>query len=164
MKNILIPSDFSSQSLECVKVLLHELKNERFNILLVHPLLMPDSMIELMLIARQNEEEAYVSEDFRRWCRQLESKHQEQIHSIRIRCFYGDTPAVFKNFLEANRIDLVVYPEHYQYRKLSRKSVDPPQLIQNCGRKIMIVTKEMVKKETMSFPRMYPMSYEFSLN
>ena len=147
MKNLLIPSDFSTKSLDCIKDLLYTYRNEKINILLVHVFLMSDSISDLMLLSRRRKEYDFISPEFWNHCKQLEYEHWPQINSIRVECFYGSTVAVFKHFLEGQNIDVIVYPQHYQFRKLSKMSLDPARLIARSGLEVKLLTSEAVAKE-----------------
>lgn len=164
MKNILIPSDFSIQSLDCIKELLSKFKDDRLTIVFIHVFLLTDSISELMLLSRRRKEYDYVSRQFWDQCKKLEREHCTRIHSIQVKCFYGSTVAVFKNFLEGHGIDLIVYPAHYQFRKLSKRSVDPTEFIAKCGREVMKLSGEVPAKEVRLFTWVRHMSYQLSPN
>lgn len=164
MKNILIPSDFTVQSLNYLASLLPQVASERLNILLVHAFAMPDSLVDLMLLSRRNEENEYVSAEFQKHCQQWEKAHRDRIHSIRVKCFYGSTKALFKNFLEGHRIDLIAYPKQYPYKNLCKTSVDLTKLIEKSERKVILLTEERPQQECSSLPRVKNISYSFSLN
>jgi hypothetical protein len=153
MKNILIPSDFSIKSLDYINDLLYTYRNEQMNIVLVHVFLMSDSITELMLLSRRRKEYDFISPEFWNRCKQLEYEHWPQINSIRVECFYGSTVAVFKNFLEGQKIDEIVYPQHYQFRKLSKMSLDPARLIARSGLEVKLLTSESMAKEATPVSR-----------
>jgi hypothetical protein len=141
MRNILIPSDFSVDSLDCVGLLLHRFRHERLNVLLFHGVWFPDSITELLMLAERKEDE-FISEAFRNRCQQLIEEHESRLHTIRVRYFYGNTVAVFKNFLDAHDIDLIAYPRNYQFRQLFKNSLNPSHLIDKCGMDVLILPSE----------------------
>jgi len=164
MKNILIPSDFSVQSLACIKHLPAQFSDDRISILLVHVFLLTDSINDLMLLSRRNKDYDHISPAFRNRCMELEREYRERIHSIRVECFYGCTAAVFRNYLEGHRIDRIVYPQHYQFRKLGKESVDPARLIANCGWAVQVLDQEIwAVEEAPPFSREKDWSYSLSL-
>jgi hypothetical protein len=137
MKNILIPTDFSTESLKCIEPIIRKFRNERLNILFVHLFSISDSLLDVLKFSRRNKDYNYISEVFWTQCNKLEKKHAPCITSIRMKCFYGGTMAVFKNLLEANNIDVVVYPENYHFKKLSNTSLDPSKFIEKCGKQVV---------------------------
>ncbi len=164
MKNILIPSDFSVQSLDCIKPLLERFPYQRVNLLLFHVFLLSDSISDLMLLARRRKEYEHISDAFWEACRQLECTYKDQINAIAVECFYGSTMAVFKNYLEGHQIDLIMYPEGYQYRKLGKNSCDPVQLIEKCGWQVLRMTSEQKQERAACFCWVQNFSYHLSLN
>ena len=164
MKNIVIPSDFSLHSLDCIPTLLERYKNERFTILVLHVFCMSDSITDLLLLSRRNKDDEYISAAFRNRCRQLEWEYGDQIQSIEVKCFYGSTMAVLKNFLDGNHIDLIVYPEKYAFKKLNKFSFDPAQLLAKCGREVLIIRAENPQPEPKRIVWVENMSYSLSPN
>jgi hypothetical protein len=146
MKNILIPTDFSIESLRCIEPLTRKFRNERLNILFVHLFCISDSLLDVLKFSRRNKDYDYIHEEFWTQCNRLEKKHALRITSIRVKYFYGGTMAVFKNLLEANNIDVVVYPENYHFKKLSNKSLDPSQFIEKCGKEVVRIHSHDAEK------------------
>lgn len=163
MKNILIPSDFSLQSLDCIPSLTERFKHDRLNISLVHVFLLTDSVTELMLLSRRNRDYEHVSLQFWNRCVELEHTYRKHINSIRVKCFYGCTVAVFRNYLEGHGIDLIVYPEQYQFRKLCKESLDPAKLIARCGWEVLVLNQETPATESRHFSQEKEFSYSLSL-
>ncbi|MDO1451405.1 hypothetical protein Q0590_34335 [Rhodocytophaga aerolata] len=164
MKNILIPSDFSLQSLDCVEDVVQSFNSERINIVFVHVFLITSSIVDLMLLSRRRKEYSYISEQFWNECKKLENEYQKQINSIKVECFYGNTVAVFKNYLEGLKIDLIVYPQLYKYQLLCKESCDPAKLIAKSGRKVWMLAANRKPTQVRQFRRVRNMSYQLSLN
>ncbi|QHT67056.1 hypothetical protein GXP67_10555 [Rhodocytophaga rosea] len=163
MKNILIPSDFSIKSLNCIDDLLCTFRNEQLNILLVHTFIMPDSISEIMSLTSRRKKCNFISPEFWNRCTQLEYENA-QINSIRFECVYGSTVAVFKQFLEGQHIDLVAYPQQYQFRKLSEWSFDPARLISKSGIEVKMITTIKLEKETGLVSRKEHLIYSLPQN
>jgi hypothetical protein len=164
MKNILIPSDFSLQSLAFMEDLMQKFGPEQLNIVFVHVFLLSNSVVDLMLLSRRRKEYSYISDQFWNQCKLFERRHRQQINSIKVECFYGSTVAIFKNYLEAHNIDLIVYPQDYQFQKLCKESFDPARLIAKSGKEILIIKPESNQQPVSRFTWIKDMSYQLSLN
>lgn len=164
MKNILIPTDFSVESLSWTKSLLNQFKQERLNIVLIHVFLISDSILDLMLLSRRSKEYEYVSNEFWQACKHVEQRYHPQINSIQVKCFYGSTVAVFKNYLAANRIDLIVCPDDYRFKKLGKASFDPYQLIKKCGLEVVSLHVGKPEKRSEKFTWVKSVPLNLSLN
>jgi hypothetical protein len=140
MKTILIPSDFSVQSLDFVEHLLRKFQPERVNLLLFHLFELPDSITELLLLGREQKDFPGIRYEFLYRCRQLELAHRKQLEAIRTKCFYGNTLAIFRNFLEGHQVDLIAHPANTPFRKLGKASLDPGPFIDKCGKEVLVLT------------------------
>ena len=56
-----------------------------------------------------------------------------------------DIRALFKNFLDANDIDLIFCPDSYVYKKTHYRSIDPCFFFDKCG--IPVIKTQERKKE-----------------
>jgi hypothetical protein len=140
MKNILIPTDFSVRSLDLVKAAVYAGINEPMNILLVHCFKMSDDIQELMALARRRKDYEHISDEFKAVCAQLQERYPARINDIRVECFYGSTIAVFKNYLYANKIGLIIYDEHFRFTKVNKSSIDPLNIIKKSGCALLPLT------------------------
>jgi hypothetical protein len=132
MKTLLIPTDFTQQSIQSIPALAQGYYPEKVNIVLAHMLKITDNMGELLMLSRRSVEYRQIPDNFYIRCREIENKHGHLINNIAITFFYGSTVAVFNNFLEANNIDIIVAP-HDNYQLLFKNSIDPDMLFQKCG-------------------------------
>lgn len=137
MKNILIPTDFTIQSLQLVVNTAETLNEEELNIVLFHAFDPPADLMDLMFLKRNPLYEGLMNEGFRRECRRLKMKYSTVIGSITFKHFYGNTKPAFKNFVRANAINLVVWPNEYFMYTGYRYSVNPERLIKSCGVEIL---------------------------
>ncbi len=136
MKTLLIPTDFTQQSLQSIPALGRQYYPQKVNIVLVHMLKITDNISELLMLSRRSVEYRHIPDNFYIRCRDLEEKYNYLINKINITFFYGSTVAVFNNFLEANDIDAIVRP-HDNYQLLFKNSIDPEMLIEKCGCEIV---------------------------
>ncbi|SDF41013.1 hypothetical protein SAMN05216464_11795 [Mucilaginibacter pineti] len=128
MKTLLIPTDFTQQSIQSIPVLARQYYPQQINIVLVHMLKITDNISELLMLSRRSVEYRHIPDNFYKRCTELERKHSHLINKIAITFFYGSTVAVFNNFLEANEVDAIVMP-HDNYQLLFKNSIDPEILI-----------------------------------
>ncbi|HEX8022384.1 hypothetical protein [Mucilaginibacter sp.] len=143
--NIIIPSDFTLSSLNIIPVLAERYPKEKLNISLVHFLQLSDSISDLLLLSRRSREYQLISDEFYAGCTMLKSDYANQITNITPDFFYGNTVAVFKNYLEAKEIDLIAMPENHSYQRLTPNSFDPCILMERSRYK-MITLKAEVKQ------------------
>jgi hypothetical protein len=131
--NILIPANFSLQSLNVIPALMKKFPGQKFNIKFVHFLQLSDSISELLMLSRRSREYEHVSQQFEDECRELQQQFADQIDNLHPAFFYGNTVASFKNYLEGNDISMIVIPQDYSFIKLTLNSFDPMALLQKSG-------------------------------
>ncbi|WP_184546405.1 hypothetical protein [Mucilaginibacter sp. FT3.2] len=140
MKTLLIPTDFTQQSIQSIPALAERYYPEKINVVLVHMLKITDSISELLMLSRRSVEYRHIPDNFYIRCRDIQNKHSHLINNIAITFFYGSTVAVFNNFLEANEVDAIVTP-HDNYQLLFKNSIDPNVLIERCDIDIVTLPK-----------------------
>ncbi|WP_442590335.1 hypothetical protein ACSBL2_03790 [Pedobacter sp. AW31-3R] len=150
MKTILIPTDFDQLSVHQSKVILgkagNELvmtsyitdqgqtfKHEKVRIIFFHAYKLTDSISDLLMLRRRTAEYGQISPEFHEACASLKADYEQAIYSIGIEYFYGSTMAAFRNFVEANEVDAIFYPEDYNFQKISRYSLDPELFLKRSG-------------------------------
>lgn len=137
MKTILIPTDFKTETFNCVPELLKRVYPDQLNIIMIHVLEITDSIQELLMLSRRSAEYRHVPEEFYKLAAKLKVNYPDRINNIRVEFFYGSTVAVFNNLLDANDIDAVVKLNNYHYDELTQNSIDPSRLMERCNRPVM---------------------------
>lgn len=140
MKTLLIPTDFTAQSLQCIPSLAQQYYPKKLNIILVHMLKITDSISELLMLSRRSAEYRHIPDNFYVRCRELEKDYSHLINHINIDFFYGSTIAVFNNYLDAHNVDAIVIP-HDNYQMLFKNSIDPEVLIAKSGKRTITITE-----------------------
>ncbi len=140
MKTLLIPTDFTQQSIQYIPALAQVFYPEKVNVVLVHMLKITDNMSELLMLSRRSVEYRQIPDNFYIRCRDIENKYSHVINNIAITFFYGSTVAVFNNFLEANEIDAIV-PPHDNYELLFKNSIAPQMLFDKCDTALIKLPK-----------------------
>ncbi|MFA6087101.1 hypothetical protein [Mucilaginibacter sp.] len=132
MKTILIPTDYQPASLDCIHAVCGHLKNEELNLIFIHVFKLSDSITDLLMLSKRSREYEKVSDEFYERCNLLRMQYP-RIKNVRIEFLYGSTLSMFKNFLENNEVDGVVYTEGCTYEQIHRSSIDPSVLVKKCG-------------------------------
>ncbi|AYL97335.1 hypothetical protein HYN43_019365 [Mucilaginibacter celer] len=140
-------------SLNIIPALVARYPKQKLNISLVHFLQLSDSISDLLLLSRRSREYRLISDEFYAGCTMLKNDYPEQIANLAPDFFYGNTVAVFKNYLEENEIGLIAMPEGHDYQQLTPNSFNPAILMQRSGYKTLTVkagveqAKAVVKTE-----------------
>lgn len=132
MTNILIPTDFTPASLSMAEGVLRSEGCPRCNLVLFHAFSLPDPHDLLYKLYRDPSTEL-MTEQFRQACKQVKDAHTSRIGKIIVRCMRGDTRALFRNFADANDIDLIYCPEDFVFVPVHDQSVNPLPFFKNCG-------------------------------
>ncbi|MEO7212338.1 hypothetical protein [Mucilaginibacter sp.] len=135
--NILIPTDFSLASLKAIPALIQQQPGQKFKITLVNFLGLSDSISELLMLSRRSREYEHVTQEFLNECTRLSREYSGQIEHLTTEFFYGNTVAVFKNYLEAREIDQVARLKDHTYAKLTPLSYEPGTLLERSKCKVI---------------------------
>jgi hypothetical protein len=158
MRNVLIPTDFSVASLELADKTAQSLEGETINIILFHAFEIPSFESDLFDIRGKLPYADLVTEAFRNGCKRVKLQHSKTIRSIVIRHLYGNTAAVFRNFADANDIDVIVCPDFYVFQAVHPGSVNPLPMFQKGGVPLMKEFKS--KKKAAEEPVQQPKAIE----
>lgn len=136
MKTVLIPTDYRTESLQYIPQLLAKFYPEEVEVIMVHMMNITDCERELLMLSRRSAEYRHISDEFYEICFNLKDQFKSQLKNIRLEFFYGNTSAVFLNFMEANNIDAVLQIPGYEYKKLNKASINPDEMLNRCAKKI----------------------------
>ncbi|MBL7691959.1 MAG: hypothetical protein JNM41_10225 [Flavipsychrobacter sp.] len=131
MNTILIPTDFTVGSLEIMNTLARGTDN-KLNFILFHAFDMPGSLVEAMSRAGINSHNKLITENLRLACKRIKANNNN-IANISFRNMYGTTIAAFKNYAEANAIDMIALPPDFRFVHITRESVDPTRMFKKSG-------------------------------
>ncbi|MDQ6481388.1 hypothetical protein [Dyadobacter sp. LHD-138] len=132
MKTIIIPSDFSIESIQVAETIVRNAKEE-VRILFIHMFHVADDIQDLLFSNYRKKEYEFVSDEFRHECAMLKNVYTGRLKSITVEFFYGSKLAVFKNFLDYNNADFIAYSKSYGMPKLGKSSIDALPVIHKCG-------------------------------
>ena len=133
MTNILVPTDFTVNSLKLAAKALRNDRIGRCNLILFHAFELPESPFDLLGSRYKDPAGELMNEPFRQACKQFKENYSQKVSKVIVRTLIGDTRNVFRNFAEANDIDLIYCPEDYVFLKAHKRSVNPTSLFKNCG-------------------------------
>jgi hypothetical protein len=132
MKTILIPTDFTSASLQLIEETILFLQPEPVNIVLFHAFEMPQSMQDVVGVENKPHLQV-MNERFRKGCKRIKNKYSASVSNIHYRHMYGNTVSVFKHYLQFNKIDCIVYPSTLTMQTVHPRSIHPDKLIKKSG-------------------------------
>lgn len=129
-RTILIPIDFTIESLISVKqaATLHNYSD--IEIVLMFCDLLPTSIADLLFYKPAKVIEQYSNKEFEEACSIIMNKHASKISHMRIEIFHGTSDAAFDNFISGNKIDEVIFPKNYVLKE-HRNGFDPLPYIRN---------------------------------
>lgn len=121
MKNVLIPTNFSIESLELVDKTAKAIP-DKLNIYLFHAYEI--SVGNEKAITSKN---SLVSEHLRQRCRRIKANNKN-ITNISVKLMQGGSHTAFSNFTDSHKIDILVLPHKYVYIPPTTESVNPIKL------------------------------------
>jgi hypothetical protein len=140
MKTILIPTDFTIESLNTVKGVFKKNDNgEQVNLILLHAVFLSDSITDRLFYSKEKHLLTLQSEKFREACQVLLNTYASRVNSFRIELFSGFTKQAFANFLEANEVNELVIPGTYTLKLASPRSFDPIPYFKKCSLPITVI-------------------------
>ncbi len=154
MANVLIPTDFTESSLKLAEKALEAVDVRHVNIVLFHAFEQPSSEFEFLNPSRQRPYTDLVTEHLRHACKQFKDQHAGRVQKIYFRFLEGDTVALFRNFIDANEIDVIYCPDSYVPVKASKQSVDPRRLFQKSGTPVIRIERYAERSDRTMAPEM----------
>lgn len=140
MKTVIIPADFTADSLQVAHILARNAQ-QKFSIVFTHLFHVADDIQDLLFSTYRKKEYDFVSEDFWKECHVIKDVYSNKVHSIKVEFFYGNKLAAFKNFLDANNADFIAFSESNGIPKLSKSSLDALPIIKKAGVELINVDK-----------------------
>ena len=131
-KKILIPTDFSVQSLNILKsILSNNSSKTRLDIILIHGFRLSDSIMDLLFYSKHQQISALTTSEFKEACGVIKNKYDSQINSLTIELFSGFNVSAFNNYLEANKIDEIFISDK-EMTFTNKSSFDLSHYIKKC--------------------------------
>lgn len=127
-KRILIPTDFSVESLNTLRKALDSLGDTEVVVILMHSEYLSDSITELLFYDPEVKRRAMITPAFQEAINILKNKYDSIFTDMRIECFHGYGVSAFKNFVEGQKIDIIFIPKSYTLQP-PKNGFDPIPII-----------------------------------
>jgi len=136
MKTILLPSDFSMESVHVAETVVRESK-EDLRLVFTHLFHVADDIQDLLFSSYREKEYELVPEEFWKECTILKDLYSKKLLSVKVAFYYGNKLASFKNFLDYHQADHIAYSESYGIPKLKKSSIEALPVLKKCGLPLM---------------------------
>lgn len=148
IQKVLIPTDFTIESLNPVKHLLNSYPSKTiFDVILFFGFRLPDSTIELMYFSKSKLIYDVSNLAFEEACVDIKNNYAGQIYSLRLDIFTGVTNTAFQNYLEANQIEKACVLVKHQLKLPHKRSFDLLPFLYKSGIDIQEVDRNTINLE-----------------
>lgn len=147
MKKILIPTDFSTESLQLVEFAILNYSDVPLEIILVHGYRMPEVYWEVLNFSVIREIRQLSSQAFHDAKLELLREHKNEIHSINIELFTGNNSHAFKNFIAQLNVSEALIPSDNFLQFPNYRSFDPTYFIRKNMENIREISLEGKSRE-----------------
>ena len=131
MKRILVPTDFTVQSLQLVHEIVKRNPQQQLSIHLVHLVQIPADITELLFVKKSRLHDQ-VPYKFSQAVEMLKNKYASCIAWMGIEFYYGSTATALNNIIENRKIQEVFVFAGHAYGKPLKGSVDAISLLNRC--------------------------------
>lgn len=132
-RKILIPTDFTIESLNTVKYALEKNTDAQVKIVLLSGVYLPGSITEMLFYSQSETLGEMVGADFAEACKIIRNKHQSKLVSIEPDLFSGHTRSALSNYIKANAIDEIYVPKSYSLKRVHKRSFNCVPLMYKAG-------------------------------
>ncbi len=140
MKQILLPSDLSVQSLWPVDQIINANANESALIIhVIHMVEIPTSIHDLLFLGR-NKEAIPLSAAFKDAISLLKNKYAKKGVSIQFDFVYGESYKILRNFMEGHSIEQIYLLDKYAYQFSHTSSVNFINLLKKSKKEIKYIS------------------------
>ena len=130
--SILIPIDFSVESLNTLKIALDKHKNESVHVIMIYAQNLSSSITELLFQSSRKIIQSLRNKDFDDALNILKNSYESSLQSLQIELFHGSNVQALNNFVAAKKIDIIYIPQHYRLQLL-KSGFNPLPLIKNAN-------------------------------
>lgn len=127
-KTILIPTDFTIESLHTLRLALMENEAAQVRVVLVHACRLSNSITDLLFYAPGKIINHAVTPEFEEAISILKNRFFNTLQSLSIQLFHGNNEAAFTGFALAYGVSEIYLPKSYRFKAL-KKGFDPVPLI-----------------------------------
>ena len=131
-KTILIPTDFTVNSLNVLKtILIQNEAKQTFNVILLHGMSLSDSIRDLLFFSKSKQIDSLTNPEFEEAYEVIRNKFDSQISSLRIDLFTGYNLSAFNNYLEGNKVEQIFISDKKPVLT-NKNSFDLSRFIEKC--------------------------------
>lgn len=112
MKKIIIPTDFTVESLQLIEYAILNYPDEKLDVILAFGYKIPLHEIEIIKFSAISVIHKTTSEKFLRAKKNILIEHSDRLNSINIELFCGLNSVVFQNFLKEHKIQDAIVPQN----------------------------------------------------
>lgn len=123
VKTILVPIDFSVESLNTLKLALEHSGDDLVQAVLIYPKYLNDSITDLLFYDPYSTIESLNNEAFREGLEIVKNRYEKRLTSVIIRLYHGIGKNHLKVFVESHKIDEIYIPKTYLLKQ-SKGSID----------------------------------------
>lgn len=146
-KTILIPTDFTVQSLNVLKAVLNNTTSDvQYDVILLHGVISSDSIRDLLFYSKANHIQSLSNPEFEEAFEIIKNKFDSMINSFRIDLFSGSNQTSFNNYVEANRV-VEIITSNQKLKLTSGNSFDLSRYISKCTLEVSVI--DNAPKSTM---------------
>lgn len=138
-KTILVPTDFSIESMELLEHIAAMADNGETHVVLMHAMSLSDSITELLFFDKDEIVETLKDKAFDRCCQAILQRFPNANITLRTELFTGYNQSAFARFLQGNEIDEAVVPDAYHPVRNRANSFDPLPFISKSRLKVTVV-------------------------
>lgn len=149
-KTILIPTDFSIRLLKLVFRAIENNPNTKIDFILVHRANLSDSIFDLLFYSRKKILQSLENSEFRESCQIILSRYKTNIESFRVELFSGFNGNALQNLIEANQVDEVYRPLHYEMQLKDTRSLDIIPLLSKTKAKLVDIDMKSASRTITS--------------
>ncbi|MEJ1237054.1 hypothetical protein WBG78_02935 [Chryseolinea sp. T2] len=140
MQHVLIPTDFTIESLNLVKAAA-TMNARPKRIILFHSIELSDfSITELLFFSKAAFIESISNKDFITASKIIHNRYASTIRDVEMDLFTGRGQRAFENFVEGNQVELILAPEAYTFRMPSDRSVNPMRYIHTANKRTRMIS------------------------
>lgn len=138
-KTILIPTDFTVQSLNVLKTVLNNTTSDvQYDVILLHGVISSDSIRDLLFYSKANHIKSLSNPEFEEAFEIIKNKFDSRINSFRIDLFSGSNQTSFNNYVEANRVVEIITSDQ-KLKLTSGNSFDLSRYISKCTLTVSVI-------------------------
>jgi len=146
MSKIIIPTDFTVESLQLVEYAILNFPNTKLDIVLIAGFWLPDSKWGLIHFSEREQIAKQISQEFNEEKRRLLLENKGTIENISIKLFSGFNSFAFQNFLEQIDAENAIIPKNSKLQYQSKKWFDTTKFIKRGVKNVIEVSYETINK------------------